>query len=107
VRLWLAELSLSDLKPTLRVLSEDGTEADWIERLKPDLNVRDGDGPNPWMPAARPELRKGTVLPVVRVTEAQAAEIRRRATAARMTLAEYMRERALGNACNPVKPESE
>lgn len=45
---------------------------------------------------------KSKLMPVFRVTEEQDKEIRRRAQAAAMTLAEYMRERSLGRSCRPV-----
>lgn len=47
-----------------------------------------------------------TIIPAVRVTKAQLAEIDRRAAAARMNRAEYVRERALGRACAPVEPRA-
>lgn len=46
---------------------------------------------------------KSTVIPPVRVTDEQLAEIDRRAEAAEMTRSDYVRERALGRPCAPVK----
>lgn len=47
---------------------------------------------------------KTKVLPTVRVTEEQNADIRARAAAARMSLAEYIRRRSLGDDCKPREP---
>lgn len=44
-----------------------------------------------------------TIIPAVRVTKAQLAEIDKRAAAARMNRAQYVRERALGNECPPME----
>lgn len=46
---------------------------------------------------------KDTIIPAVRVTEGQLEEIDRRAAAARMNRAEYVRRRALGEECLPVE----
>jgi hypothetical protein len=46
---------------------------------------------------------KTAVIPPVRVTEEQLSEIDRRAEAAEMTRSDYVRERALGKPCAPVK----
>ena len=45
---------------------------------------------------------KSTKLAPVTVTEDEKAEIKRRAAAAGMTVAEYQRRRALGEPCAPV-----
>ena len=41
-------------------------------------------------------------IPPIAVTEAQQIEIARLADIAQMTVAEYVRERALGNKCPPI-----
>lgn len=46
---------------------------------------------------------KTAVIPPIRVTDEQLEEIDRRAAAAEMTRADYVRERALGKSCAPVK----
>lgn len=98
---WLAELAAADAAPVMKVVAEEGTEAEWIERLQPDINTMAGAGADPWIPRPRPRT-KTLLMPVFRVSEEQDKEIRRRANEARMTLAEYMRERCLGKPCRPA-----
>lgn len=45
---------------------------------------------------------KTKVLPPLRVSDDEDSEIRRRAAAAAMPLAKYMRDRCLGKTCAPV-----
>lgn len=42
MRDWIAELGAEGLRPELTPLN-DGTESEWMQRLRPDLNVRAGE----------------------------------------------------------------
>ena len=42
IRAWVAELRLAGCSPEMEILGP-GTEAEWMERLKPDMNVEPGD----------------------------------------------------------------
>jgi hypothetical protein len=43
-RAWMRDLRRHGLRPILRVLDGPETEHQWIERLRPDLNVAPGNG---------------------------------------------------------------
>lgn len=54
-------------------------------------------------PMGRSKHPRRKVIPPTRVNDEEDTEIRRRAEAADMTLADYVRERALGRECRPIR----